>query len=466
MFRFLNNRSVRWLVLLATTELLLLSASLYLAAYLRYLHTPEDLALFSHSLAIRAPVFSVVLLLGLAALGQYQLHMRTSWFGVLARQSVGFVFGALMLVVLYYVLPQAYVGRGIFGIALLLGFVMVTGFRLLFHQLVEVDGLKRRILILGAGPRAAEVHSRMRRRSDRRGFVVVGFLPREGEPVSVPVDRLLSTDLSLPRWVTERQVDEVVVGLEDRRGNLPMQDLLDLRQLGVAVTDLTTFFEREAGRVQLSFTDPSWLVFSGGFDSTPLRRFSKRCFDLLASLIVLVLTWPFMLLVVLAIRLESGPGQPILYRQERVGVRGKTFWLAKFRSMYTDAERDGVARWATKDDDRVTRVGRFIRKTRLDELPQLWNVLKGEMSFIGPRPERPQFVAGLTEKIRYYDVRHCLKPGLAGWAQLRYPYGASDEDAAEKLKYDLYYVKNHNLLFDLLILIQTVEVVIFGRGAR
>jgi sugar transferase (PEP-CTERM system associated) len=245
-----------------------------------------------------------------------------------------------------------------------------------------------------------------------------------------------------------------------------MSDLLELRQLGVAVTDLTTFVEREAGRVQLSFTDPSWLVFSGGFDVTPLRRFSKRCFDLLAAVTVLLLTWPFMLLVALAIRIESGPGQPILYRQERVGARGKTFWLTKFRSMATDAERDGVARWASKNDDRVTRVGRFIRKTRLDELPQLWNVLRGEMSFIGPRPERPQFVADLARKIRYYEVRHCLKPGLAGWAQLRYPYGASDEDAAEKLKYDLYYVKNHNLLFDLLILIQTVEVVLFGRGAR
>lgn len=466
MFRFFNNRSLRWLLMLAAIELVLLSVALYLAAYLRYLHTPEDLALFSHSLALRAPVFSAVLMLGLAALGQYQLHMRTSWFGVLARQSVGFIFGALMLVVVYYVVPQAYVGRGIFGIALVLGFFMVTGFRLLFHRLVEVDGLKRRILILGAGPRAAEVHSRMRRRSDRRGFVVVGFLPRENEPVAVPAERLLANDRPLLDWVNEQLVDEVVVGLEDRRGNLPMHDLLELRQFGVAVTDLTTFFEREAGRVQLSFTDPSWLVFSGGFDATPLRRFSKRCFDLLAAVTVLVLTWPFMLMVVLAIRLESGAGQPILYRQERVGARGKTFWLTKFRSMRTDAELDGVARWATKNDDRVTRVGRFIRKTRLDELPQLWNVLKGEMSFIGPRPERPQFVANLAGKIRYYDVRHCLKPGLAGWAQLRYPYGASDEDAAEKLKYDLYYVKNHNLLFDLLILIQTVEVVIFGRGAR
>jgi exopolysaccharide biosynthesis polyprenyl glycosylphosphotransferase len=218
--------------------------------------------------------------------------------------------------------------------------------------------------------------------------------------------------------------------------------------------------------VQLSLTDPSWLVFSGGFDATPLRQLSKRCSDLFIATVVLALTWPLMLLTALAIRLESGPGQPILYRQERVGARGKTFKLIKFRSMRTDAELDGIARWANKDDDRVTRVGRFTRKVRLDELPQLWNVLKGEMSFIGPRPERPQFVVDLGKKIRYYELRHCLKPGLAGWAQLRYPYGASEADAVEKLKYDLYYVKNHNLMFDLLILIQTVEVVLFGRGAR
>jgi sugar transferase (PEP-CTERM system associated) len=306
----------------------------------------------------------------------------------------------------------------------------------------------------------------MRRQSDRRGFNVLGFVSRQGETRAVPTERLLTLDAPLHIWVQREQVDEIVVGVDDRRGGLPMEDLLECRQLGIAVTDLTTFFERESGRVQLSLTDPSWLVFSGGFDATPLRQLSKRCFDLAISTLVLLLTWPLMLLVALAIYLESGPGQPILYRQERVGVRGMTFDLIKFRSMRTDAEMDGVARWASKDDDRVTRVGRITRKVRLDELPQLWNVFKGEMSFIGPRPERPQFVADLGRKIRYYSLRHCLKPGLAGWAQLRYPYGASEADAVEKLKYDLYYVKNHNLLFDLLILIQTVEVVLFGRGAR
>ncbi|MEO7068137.1 MAG: TIGR03013 family XrtA/PEP-CTERM system glycosyltransferase [Rhodanobacter sp.] len=466
MHRFLRKQAVRWLLILGLAELLLLAVSLNVAMYLRYFRNSEELAQFTVHMPERSLVFAVVIMLGLAALGQYQMHMRTSWFGLLARQIVGFVLGTIGLVVAYYIVPQAYVGRGVLTIALVLGFLSVIGLRALFMRLVEIEAFKRRVLVLGAGNRASQIHTRMRRRSDRRGFIVVGFVPRDGETVAVPAELVLSSDTPLHILVQREEVDEVVVGVDERRGGLPMEELLECRQQGVEVTDLTTFFERESGRVQLELTEPSWLVFSGGFKATPLRQLSKRCFDLVISALVLLLTWPFMLLVALAIRIESGAGQPIFYHQERVGMRGRPFRLAKFRSMRTDAESDGVARWASQGDGRVTRVGGFIRKVRLDELPQLWNILKGEMSFIGPRPERPQFVADLASKIRYYDLRHCLKPGLAGWAQLRYPYGASEADALEKLKYDLYYVKNHNLLFDALILIQTVEVVLFRRGAR
>jgi sugar transferase (PEP-CTERM system associated) len=232
------------------------------------------------------------------------------------------------------------------------------------------------------------------------------------------------------------------------------------------VTELTEFFEREAGRIKMDLTNPSWLIFSDGFYSSPIRRTIKRAFDVTVAALVLLVAWPVMLLTALAIRLESGRGAPVLYRQERVGENGRLFSLIKFRSMGTDAERDGVARWASKNDSRVTRVGHFIRNARLDELPQLWNVLCGDMSIIGPRPERPQFVDDFNTRIRYYRLRHCVKPGLTGWAQLRYPYGASLEDAEQKLNFDLFYVKNHNLVFDLAILVQTVEVVLFGRGAR
>jgi len=457
---------MRWLALLGFCELVLLALSLVLATYIRYATQPDELAEFTVHLAQRALVFATIIVIGMIAMGQYQAHIRMTRFGLVARQFVAFVLGGVLLVIGYYVVPQAYVGRGVLAIALILGFVLVLGLRTLFLQLVEVDVLKRRVLILGAGHRASQIHNQMRRRTDRRGFFVVGYLPRANEDVAVPEDRLIHTHLPLHVLVQREQIDEVVVGVDDRRGHMPMDDLLECRQMGTAITDLTSFFERESGRLQLTILDPSWLVFSGGFNATPLRQLSKRCFDLGAAAMLLLLCWPLMLLEVIAIRIESGAGQPILYRQERVGAHGRTFLLLKFRSMRTDAERDGIARWAAKNDDRVTRVGRISRKLRVDELPQLWNVLKGDMSIVGPRPERPQFVADLASQIRYYSLRHCLKPGLAGWAQLSYPYGATVEEAAEKLKYDLFYVKNHNLLLDLLILIQTVEVVLFGRGAR
>ena len=466
MLRFLRRQSVRWLVLLGLCELMLLAMSLVAATYLRYSHNAEELAEFTLHLPERALVFGTVIVFGMVALGQYQAHIRMTRFGLIARQFVAFVLGGVMLAIGYYLLPQAYVGRGVLAIALSMGFLLVLALRVLFLHLVEVEALKRRVLILGAGTRASQIHNQMRRRTDRRGFCVVGYVPHPNETLAVPEDHLIRTSLPLRALVQREQIDEVVVGVDDRRGNMPMDDLLECRQMGVTITDLTSFFERESGRLQLSFLDPSWLVFSGGFNGTPLRQLSKRCFDLLAASVLLLLCWPLMLLEALAIVLESGWGQPILYRQERVGAHGASFQLLKFRSMRTDAERDGVARWASKNDDRVTRVGRISRKLRIDELPQLWNVLKGDMSIVGPRPERPQFVADLAGQIRYYSLRHCMKPGLAGWAQLSYPYGATVEEAAEKLKYDLFYVKNHNLLLDLLILIQTVEVVLFGRGAR
>lgn len=466
MFQMLRQTSTRWLLLMAMLELFLLSFCVVVASHLRYWDDASTLAGFSEILWLRALLFALVIAAGMAALGLYQAHMRETWFGLIARQAIAFLLGSVLLIVIYYLLPQVYIGRGVFGIAVALAFVTIAVFRLAFLRIVDIEALKRRVLVLGAGRRAALIAERMRRRADRRGFIVVGFLRMEDEEVAVPEDRLLFLDGSLRTWIKRLQINEIVVGPDDRRAGLPMDELLECKQIGVAITDIATFFERESGKVKLTLIEPSWLVFSDGFDASPARLAVKRLFDLVIAVAVLAVTWPFMLLVALAIRLESGRGQPILYRQERVGKHGAVFALIKFRSMRTDAEQDGVARWATANDDRVTRVGRIIRKTRLDELPQLGNVLRGDMSLVGPRPERPHFVAELGQKIRYYNLRHCVKPGLAGWAQLRYPYGASEADAAEKLKYDLFYVKNHNLLFDLMIVIQTVEVVLFGRGAR
>ncbi len=294
---------------------------------------------------------------------------------------------------------------------------------------------------------------------------MLGFVPVPGQPVLVSEDLLVRPgEEGLAELVERMQIDELVIAPDERRGGLPMEEMLLCVQRGVSVVDLSSFFEREAGMVQLNVVDPSWLVFSGGFDYSTPRRLSKRFFDLAAALALLLIAWPLMLLVALAVWVESGG--PIFYSQTRVGERGRHFTLTKFRSMRVDAEKDGVAIWASKDDDRSTRVGKFIRKTRLDELPQLVAVIRGDMSFVGPRPERPHFVDMLNDEIRYYGVRHSVKPGLTGWAQLRYPYGASVRDAEEKLKFDLFYVKNHGLVFDLMILLQTVEVVLFGRGAR
>jgi sugar transferase (PEP-CTERM system associated) len=463
--RFFREQGARWLLVLLVVEFLVLAAAVVLALYVRYGFLTDDVTL-SWAMMARAFTFSTVLVAAMFALGLYQPRLRESFFGLLARQAVGFVIGGIALMFLYYILPQVYIGRGVLGIALMIGFVLVALLRIGFDRVIGVDALKRRVVVLGSGRRAAMIIQRMRRRVDRRGFYFVGFFPMDGENTAVPAKLIIRSPESLSDVVKRLHINEIVVGLDDRRGVLPMDDLLACKQRGVAVTDLVTFFERELGKVKLDLIDPSWLVFSEGFDASPIRRLSKRMFDIVFAGIVLAGTWPFMLLTALAIRIESGRGAPILYRQERVGENGKTFPLIKFRSMRTDAEKDGVARWASKHDDRVTRVGRFIRKVRLDELPQLWNVLRGDMSLIGPRPERPQFVEDLAQKIRYYELRHCVKPGLAGWAQLNYPYGATEADAAEKLKYDLFYVKNHNLVLDLMILIQTVEVVIFRRGAH
>jgi len=277
---------------------------------------------------------------------------------------------------------------------------------------------------------------------------------------------VIRRDTTLLEVAAPLKVDEIVVAVEDRRKNFPVQEILDCRMGGIEVIDILTFIERQLGRVELGLLHPSWLIFSDGFRYGVMRVITKRLFDVSASLLVLVITWPFMVLAALAILVESGGRGPILYRQVRVGENWRLFQLTKFRSMRVDAEADGVARWAKKNDDRITKVGTFIRKTRIDELPQLFNVLKGDMSFVGPRPERPNFVEQLSAQIPFYAERHRVKPGITGWAQISYAYGASEEDAMQKLQYDLYYVKNYSLFLDLLILLQTAEVVLWGRGAR
>jgi sugar transferase (PEP-CTERM system associated) len=465
MKRSRSSRKGIALRMLWVTELSLIVLSVMAAAALRFHGNMHDRLAFIEQAPMRALLIGLCVTGAMTAFGLYQVHVRHSRADFLLRLLLSFVCGGIVLVVIYYLLPAAYIGRGVLAISLLLSLLAVMGTRLFVLRAFRFEALKQRVLVFGAGRNADLINQRLRRGSDRQSFVLLGFVPVKGHEVVVDASRLVvPPEEGLCALAARLNVDEIIIAPDERRGGMPMEDMLQCVQRGMAVTDLSTFFEREAGMVQLSVVDPSWLVFSGGFDYSLPRRLSKRAFDLVAASVIFLLTWPLMLLTALAVRLESSG--PVLYRQVRVGERGAHFEIVKFRSMRVDAEGDGVARWATKDDDRSTRVGKFIRKTRLDELPQLLSILRGEMSFVGPRPERPQFVELLTGELRYYGVRHAVKPGLTGWAQLRYPYGASVRDADEKLKFDLFYVKNHGLVFDLMILLQTVEVVLFGRGAR
>lgn len=307
----------------------------------------------------------------------------------------------------------------------------------------------------------------LRRRSDRRGFMVVGYLTAEGDaPGEIPGSLWLRNDRGLPSLCSDLNVDEIVVAMDDRRISFPMEELLECRLRGIEITDLASFLERETGKLRLDILNPSWIVFSEGFQNGRLNGILERLLDITASLALLLITLPLMLLTAIAIKLEDGLRARILYRQIRVGQYGRRFELLKFRSMTENAEADGRPQWAKLDDPRVTLVGSFIRKTRIDELPQIFNVLRGHMSFVGPRPERPEFVSHLNDRIPYYRERHAVKPGITGWAQLCYPYGSSEHDAVEKLQYDLFYVKNHSPLFYLAIVVQTVEVILWRKGAR
>lgn len=463
----LKSRKGRAVFMLWLAELSLAVLALQLAVRLRFSgEAVETYALFAGSMPLlaRSLVFATFITGAMTAFGLYEVHARHNRIDLLMRLGLSLAFGGIALLVLYYLVPATYTGRGVMAMAVFFAALMIGSLRLLSQRMFDHQNFKRRVLVLGAGRNAGLIDARLRRRSDRHSFQVVGYRPIEGQVTLAGEPVLVDPGTSLLDTVEALHVHEIVVAPDERRGALPMEELLACAQRGVRVTDLSSFFEREAGIVKLKVADPSWLVFSGGFDHSMPRRLSKRLFDLVAASSLLLVAWPLMLLVALCVWLESG--SPVLYRQVRIGENGRSFVLVKFRSMRTDAEKDGVARWASQGDDRSTRVGRFIRATRLDELPQLVNVLAGDMSFVGPRPERPQFVDQLNSEIRYYGMRHSVKPGLTGWAQLRYPYGASVRDAEEKLKFDLFYVKNQGLLFDLMILLQTVEVVVFRRGAR
>ena len=377
-------------------------------------------------------------------------------------QAVGAA--SIVLGALYFTVPALMIGDGIFVSALFVFLVGILGWRLLFNRLTGSLKMQERILFVGTGETARTVARQILAQRDF-AYSVIGFIDddasRIGERIVNPA--IIGTPADIPGMVARHEIDRIVVGLADRRGKLPIEELLAAKMAGVRVEDATTTYERVTGKILIDDLRPSWLIFSDGFRVSRATRWTKRTIDLLLSFAMAVLSFPLMILTAIAVRLESSG--PVLYCQERVGENGRSFTLCKFRSMRTDAEIGGTPIWATDGDDRITRVGRFIRKTRLDELPQLWNVIRGDMSFVGPRPERPYFVAELAREIPFYQQRHAVKPGLTGWAQVKYRYGSSLEDAMEKLRYDLYYIKHLSVFFDLTIVVDTVKVVLFRKGA-
>jgi sugar transferase (PEP-CTERM system associated) len=460
--RIFNHYVRTQFVILGVIEGVVLFLCVYAASYLRF--WGESIPY--NKLWLQSMVYTFIMILAMIATGLYQARLREGGLGFGLRLLTSYLLGTSGVAVIIYIFPNLYLGRGVLIYTSIISLILITCIRFVVY-ILSPDIYKRRIMVLGTG-KSANVLTELRRKSDQFGFVILGYVHFRGEKDIVPQDRILKINSTLARYVSDNDVDEIVLAIDDRRKGIPMQELLDCKMRGIDVVDVVSFFERETGKIRVDQLQPSWLLFSQGFRQSVMRDGVKRIFDLSASSFILALTWPLMLLTIIAVWIEGGFkfDTPMLYRQVRVGLDGRPFQVNKFRSMVVNAEKQGQAQWAKKNDSRITRVGRIIRKTRIDELPQIYNVFRGDMSFVGPRPERPEFVVMLAEKIPYYSERHRVKPGITGWAQLLYPYGSTENDAVEKLQYDLYYIKNHSIFLDFLILLQTAEVVIFGRGAR
>ncbi|MDT9599174.1 TIGR03013 family XrtA/PEP-CTERM system glycosyltransferase [Sphingosinicella rhizophila] len=407
--------------------------------------------------------FAITLQLAMVGVGVYAADSLQSMRIATARLFVAVSLGVILLSLIFFFVPALTFWRSNLLYAMMLALAATFIVRIMIGRALGGEAFKRRVLVLGAGPRAARLEALARR--EGAGFTIAGYVAMNDGPVAVAHALNRSAINSLADHVVRLGIGEVVLALEERRNALPLADLLRVKTTGVHVNEISSFLERETGRVDLDSVSPSWLIFSDGFSAG--RRLSsagKRLFDILVSGVILAIFAPVILLTALLVKLESEG--PAFFRQRRVGRYGEPFEILKIRSMRQDAEVGGQAVWAQKDDPRVTRIGNIIRKLRIDELPQAWTVLKGEMSLVGPRPERPQFVADLEARLPFYAERHVVKPGITGWAQINFPYGASVEDARQKLEYDLYYAKNYTPFLDLLILLQTVRVVMWPEGAR
>lgn len=412
----------------------------------------------------KALLYTGILLLVMFCFGLYQREHFVDRAAVVSRLVVSFAVAFGLLAMIFYTLPILEIWRSIIAAALVSAFLVVMFFRLILLDRIDLKPFRQRILVVGAGEQAAQLE-KLQQGSWPAGFAIIGYLGLdEGEDVAVPKDRLLPRVNSLTDFIDQERIDQIVVAVRGPQELLPSRALLDCRLAGVEVVDFVTFYAHHTGRIDIDEVDPDWFLFSDGFWGVRSYKTLKRALDVCLSSVLLVVFSPIWLVIAIAIWLEDRG--PVFYGQERVGLRQKPFRMFKFRSMTTNAEPDGVARWAVPDDTRTTKVGSFLRRTRLDEMPQFINILKGDMSLVGPRPERPVFVDQFANEIEFYADRHAVRPGLTGWAQLHYRYAASEEESKRKLEYDLYYVKFFGLFLDLVIILQTIRVVIWPNGVR
>ncbi len=455
--------AVRKFTVVATETMLLVCCSL------------DGFALWFHEFPLSSPVRNSILLRSVlvAAIIQYFLHLRDVYdfqktrsagdFGVRLGQAL--LMASAVLWALYYLVPIVRAEGGAF----ILGYFLCTVFVIAWHTILRIyfgiRSPRSNLIVLGTGRLAREIVQTILQKPEL-GYSVRGFVDDDPALVGTSIvnPKVIGLYQDLPTIIPENNVDRVVVELKDRRGRLPIQSLLEVKTKGIAVEDAADVYERLTGKIALENLKPSWLIFNSGFDISRSLLFRKRVISIIVSGLLMVLFLPVMLLLMVLIKLDSKG--PIFFRQERVGQDGEIFTLWKFRSMCEDAEREGGPVWASgPDDQRVTRMGRFLRRTRLDELPQLLNVLRGDMSFVGPRPERPQFVQELEQCIPFYRLRHSVKPGITGWAQINYGYANSVENSVEKLQYDLFYVKNMSTFLDLLIILETIKTVLVRKGS-
>jgi sugar transferase (PEP-CTERM system associated) len=450
-------------VLLLFVEAMLLFGGLIAAVYLRIGAVEAEDALIQRNGFYKAALATLFCLASFYLFDLYDFVVMHDRRELVLRllQALGLAWVALALV--FYALPQVMIGRGVTLISLPLALSLMVGWRLSIHWILGHPELGERILIVGSGPFAVEIAKQTLERKDA-GYRIVGFVDNDPALVgkSLINPKVIGLTSELASLVQSENIDRLVVAIGDRRGQFPTQELLKLSLSGdVSIEESASFYERLTGRVLLDMIRPSWLIFSSRGRRARFNELARTVMHRMIALIGATLSLPIALVTAILIKLESRG--PVLYKQERVGKQGRTFTLMKFRSMRMDAEKDGPV-WAKTDDNRMTRIGRIIRKIRVDEIPQFWNILRGDMNFVGPRPERPHFVAQLAQEIPYYEQRHLIAPGLTGWAQINYPYGASIEDARQKLQYDLFYIKNQNLGLDATIMFETIKTIVFGKG--